>query len=81
MNATVTSLRLQAAKPLERGFPSLPCVLCGNADGNVTVSLDDVSQFNCKECGGDFDAPTVRGHIALWQRVLAWIDTAPATNE
>jgi len=76
MNATISTSK----KPVRRGFSSLPCILCGNTDGNVTVSLDDVSQFHCNECGDDFDADAVRQQIAQWQAVLAWIDAAPTVS-
>jgi hypothetical protein len=80
MNATVPMNAAQS-KAVRRGFPSLPCILCGNADGNVTVSLEDVSQFHCNECGEDFDADDVRQFVGQWQAVLAWCDAAPAIQD
>jgi hypothetical protein len=78
MNAT--TFTSNSKKPVRRGFLSLPCILCGNADGNVAVSLDDVSQFHCNECDGDFDADAVQQQIAQWQAVLAWIGAAPVAE-
>jgi hypothetical protein len=87
MNAIRHQLRIYPAAgiaadetPVQRGFPDLPCILCGDAGGNVVVSLDDVSQFHCKECGGDFDADSVRETIDQWQRVLNWLAAAPAVT-
>lgn len=79
MNATAN--KPEASNTVRRGFPSLPCILCGNADGNVTVSLEDLSQFHCNECGEDFDTAGVRQQLAQWQAVLAWCDQAPAVAE
>lgn len=63
-----------------RGFAQLPCILCGNSDGKVAVSLDDVSQFHCNECGEDFDADAVRQQLATWQAVLDWCAAAPTVE-
>jgi len=79
MNATLN--QTETHKTARRGFPSLPCILCGNADGHVTVSLDDVSQFHCNECNDDFDADAVRQQLAQWQAVLTWIDAAPRLED
>ena len=74
----ITTIDKHETTPAARkGFAALPCILCGNADGNVTVSLDDVSQFHCNECDGDFDADAVRQHLAQWQAVLTWCEAAP----
>ena len=77
---TATTNKPQTDKPVRRGFPSLPCILCGNADGNVTVSLYDVSQFHCGECGDDFDADAVRQQWQQWQAVLDWCGAAPSVE-
>ena len=81
MNATRTTLPMRADQPACKGFAALPCILCGNADGNITVSLDDVSRFHCVECGEAFDADAVRRHLALWQAVLAWCYAALVITE
>lgn len=75
MNATIP---LKNKQPARKGFSALPCILCGDSDGNITVSLDDVRRFHCNECGEDFDADAVRQRFAQWQAVLAWCDAAPA---
>jgi hypothetical protein len=79
MNATLP-LNATSSKPVARGFPSLPCIKCGNAEGNVTVSLEDVRQLHCNECDEDFDAEDVRAFVGQWQAVLTWIDAAPVAE-
>jgi hypothetical protein len=55
----------------------LPCPCCGEPDAIITVNLADVSEFGCKECGGEFTADHVRDLIARWTPVLAWLATVP----
>ncbi|HTU22862.1 MAG TPA: hypothetical protein VMG10_32785 [Gemmataceae bacterium] len=79
MNATAN--KPETHKPARRGFPSLPCILCGNANGAVTVSLEDLGQFHCNECDEHFNADAVRQQLSQWQAVLTWCDQAPAVSE
>ena len=67
-----------------RGFGLLRCPLCGNAEANISIDLANLTADDackCPECGETFSLDTVRESIAAWQRVLTWIDTAPAINE
>jgi hypothetical protein len=63
-----------------RGFPSLPCILCGKEDG-LTLYLQDADTFHCSECEEEFAADDVRQQIKEWSAVLAWIDAAPAVAD
>jgi hypothetical protein len=63
-----------------RGFPDLVCIKCGDDSNTVRVSLADTSEFVC-DCGAEFTAEDVRQFLAAWQKVLAWIDLAPAIEE
>lgn len=63
-----------------RGF-NVPCILCGDADGSVTVDLADVTLFSCKQCGNDFSADDVEKSVNNWRRVLEWIATCPERND
>jgi len=75
------TLPLPQAQATRKGFAHLPCILCGNADGNVTLALEDVSQFHCNECDEDFDADAVRQQIEQWRAVLDWCAAAPVVKE
>ncbi|HEY7308392.1 MAG TPA: hypothetical protein VH643_03415 [Gemmataceae bacterium] len=78
---TTATIPMTNKKPVRRGFPSLPCIRCGNTDGNVRLDLDDVDTFNCVECDEQFTAGDVRDFIGQWKAVLAWIDAAPVVAE
>jgi hypothetical protein len=75
---TATQTAPQTA-PTARGFGELPCILCGQTC-LIRVDLDDLSLFTCAECGQEFNVEDVRAHAAAWQRVLAWLDAAPAVE-
>ncbi len=62
-----------------RGFPSLTCVLCGEADC-VRLDLSDLDTFTCTSCEADFTLDEVREHLAAWGRVVVWIESAPAVE-
>ncbi|HWG41329.1 MAG TPA: hypothetical protein VN688_00985 [Gemmataceae bacterium] len=80
MNATIP-LSGSPSKPVRRGFPSVTCIKCGNADAVVTVNLTDVSEFHCNECDEDFSAADVREFVGQWQAVLNWIELCPAVED
>jgi hypothetical protein len=59
-----------------KGF-QVRCICCGAEDA-VWVSLQDTESFSCSSCSEPFAADDVRAMIAGWERVLAWIESAPA---
>jgi hypothetical protein len=73
-------LAREEAAPAARGFPELPCPLCGQADSGVQVELTDLTgetAFHCPACEADFGPDDVRQMISKWTAVLRWIDLAP----
>lgn len=52
-------------------FAGLKCILCSESDC-LTLDLDDLTTFRCRECEGEFTQGDVDAHIGTWQRVLAW---------
>jgi hypothetical protein len=66
--------------PNKRGFGQLPCPKCG-ADATVSVYLDELAGFHCCDCDEDFERADVEAFIRQWQRVLSWLDSAPAQEE
>jgi hypothetical protein len=61
---------------VKRGWPGLLCTECGQADC-ISLDLDDL-HLHCRENDCEFSADDVPNLIAQWQRVLAWLDGAPA---
>ncbi len=75
----MTTTATPVAEPtpaVKRGF-ALACILCGQ-ECSISLDLDNLHTFNCPECEQTFSLDDVRGTIAAWQRVLAWVDSAPA---
>lgn len=64
-----------AAGEKAKGFPGLCCLKCGD-ENTVVLDLQD-GQFHCGNCDADYDCDEVRGHINLWLRVVAWVETIP----
>lgn len=78
-----TATATESAPTVRRGFGNLPCPLCSE-QGTVTLTLDDFEGEEacfCGECESTFSLATVRDFIAHWNRVLTWLDTAPALPE
>lgn len=72
MNATDLETRHDnAVKP----FAGLTCPKCG-AEDCISLDLDDLISFHCRECEDCFDVNDVRKSIEQWSKVLAWIDAA-----
>jgi hypothetical protein len=63
-------------EPVERGFPGLRCILCGEKDC-VKLRLLDCT-FLCDQCEEEFDAEDVRAHLQGWDAVVRWVNSAPA---
>lgn len=55
----------------------LPCPRCGEPDANLLLHLVDGESFTCQECDEEFTAADVRGLLARWAPVLAWLDKMP----
>jgi hypothetical protein len=58
----------------------LPCPLCGEQQASISLYLDDMDTCCCRECSEEFSLDAVRDMIAKWQRVLAWVDSAPTAE-
>ena len=79
MSATLP-LSTAPAKSVRRGFPGIRCPLCGNDDVQ-SLDLDDLQTFHCGGCEESYTTEDVRELLAGWQKVLTWIDGAPAVEE
>ena len=55
----------------------LPCPKCGEVSATIALNLGDMQTFTCQECSEEFDRSDIESFIAKWQRLFAWIDTAP----
>jgi hypothetical protein len=51
----------------------LPCPRCGEAEANIMLHLGDQT-LQCCECEEEFDADELRGIMARWVKVLAWME-------
>jgi len=61
-----------------RGF-QVHCPYCGE-EGSLRMQVDDLHELTCGNCDTEFNATMVRGIIAGWQALLAWIETAPTRD-
>jgi hypothetical protein len=77
MSATQATANGTATKA--KGFGPLPCPKCGQ-DSQIKVYLEDLNTFSCPECEDEFTADDVRQFVAKWQRVLSFLDSAPAAE-
>jgi uncharacterized protein (DUF983 family) len=64
-----------AAKKTTRGF-AVPCPNCGES-GTLKVDVADVHTLWCSGCDDEMTADELRAVIAGYERLLAWLDTAP----
>lgn len=84
MNATTTTpATVPSCSPVRRGFGAMPCPKCGES-ATINIDLDDLhgdEALQCRECENTFGLADVRDFIETWNRVLAWIDQAPAIAE
>jgi hypothetical protein len=65
-----------AAATKAKGFGTLPCPLCGEAQATIHMDLTDCESFHCCDCDSDFAAADVRAFIERWRKVLAWCEMA-----
>jgi hypothetical protein len=64
--------------PKARGFPGLRCPLCGEED---TLRIDvETLALSCGANDCEIEADEVRSLIALWQKLLLWLETAPVVE-
>jgi hypothetical protein len=66
----------QSVAPTPPGWGPLPCPRCGD-ETTISVDLDDLAQFRCTGCDGEWQRPEVEALIAAWTPVLRWLDLAP----
>jgi hypothetical protein len=73
---TRAELAKSAPETGDRSFGLLPCPRCGE-ETTISVDLDDLTQFRCTGCDGEWQRPEVEALIAAWTPVLRWLDLAP----
>jgi hypothetical protein len=61
---------------VQRGFQNVPCLKCMEV-GTVSIDLCDLETCRCSACCDEFTTDEVRTTLAVWARVLDWIDLAP----
>jgi hypothetical protein len=59
-----------------KGWGTLPCIVCGEAQATIHLDLTDCESFHYADCDNDFTADDVRAFLAQWQKVLAWCERA-----
>lgn len=64
-----------ATKTTRKGFVT-HCPHCG-AESTLSVDLSDTSAMTCGDCDNEVTADDIRKVMAGWQRLLAWLDSAP----
>jgi hypothetical protein len=79
MAITGPALNVTEAPAAKRGFGELPCPCCG-AEGCITLDLSDLDTLFCPNCEAAFDLAAVKSFIAKWQRLLTWVESAPAAE-
>lgn len=62
---------------MESPFAGLKCLCCGEVDV-VSIDLDDLKTFRCRECSDEFDKDAVAEQVEKWAKVMEWIDKASA---
>ena len=70
------------SEPVSRGFGLLRCPKCSEA-ASIQMDLDNMDVLTCRSCEDEFSLADVREMIdqaQRWQRVLAFIDTAPVAE-
>lgn len=67
---------MATATKVTKGFAT-HCPMCGEVD-SLKIQASDVNSLSCGSCDQDFDHDDIRTIIGQWQRLLAWLDTAPA---
>ena len=70
-----------AEKPaaISKGF-TLRCPLCGDAESIIYIDLGNLVDLKCSANDCEFTTDDVRELIGQWQKLLAWLDTAPAAE-
>jgi hypothetical protein len=67
---------MATATTTTRGF-SVLCLRCAEEE-TVRVDVHALHTFTCTSCDAEFSADDVRAEMARWEKLLAWLDTAPA---
>jgi hypothetical protein len=65
---------------VRRGFPDLPCILCGRR-GSLAVVLSDTRRIRCLRCGEEISVEAVKNVLATWADVVEWLEKAPICSE
>jgi hypothetical protein len=67
------------APAVKRGV-LLPCPCCGQEEATITVSLADGDTLYCEDCSTSFSLDLVRGFVAKWSRMVAYIESMPGAE-
>ena len=59
----------------------LPCIRCGEPQANIHLHLEDGDTFTCQECENSFTLDDVRKVLAMWPKVVAWVEAMPTRAE
>lgn len=62
-----------------KGF-SHRCPHCGEPNG-LRLHLDDISLLTCQHCDSEISTSDIKSIIAEWERLLAWVATAPTRKD
>lgn len=62
-----------------KGF-NVHCPMCG-VDEGLFVKLHDCETLHCENCDEEIEISDLRDRMAGWVRLLAWLDTAPSSDE
>lgn len=65
---------------VKRGFPHIPCLLCGRK-GSLAVVLSDTRRIRCLRCGEEISVEAVKGVLGVWVDVVDWLEKAPICSE
>ena len=75
MSAPINAPAPAAQEAPKHPFAGLRCLICGHEDC-VSLDLDDLKTFRCRECEDEFSIDTVEEVVKSWQKVAAWVEMA-----
>jgi hypothetical protein len=74
MTTTMNGVTVKDAKA--KGWGTLPCPCCGEAQATITLDLTDLEGLHCQDCDADLTLADIEAFIQRWQPVLAWVRAA-----
>lgn len=58
------------------GGITLPCPRCGESEAEIELRLWS-KDYHCTQCNADITHDEMRGMLAAWSKIIAWVDTMP----